>query len=1524
MDERYFDSCYSLDHIFVDDENENYSSDDGVLFNKDRTVLYRYPHDYSEKEYRIPEGTVQVAPYAFDESKVTSIHIPSTVEFFTAVEYCSFLESYSVSDENLEFSSVEDVLFDKDTESLIQYPQAKRGAVYNYDDDDKDYYYYEAPSTLKTINSWAFDSCFYLNKIVLPSSLEYIFDIAFNNIQGSFKLKEVVFNENSNLKEIGDSAFMECSDLEVFEITAIEPPKLEQGVFSAAGDDFTVYAPDNTFELYQNSDWANVTQNLERGDSLSNHTVNFNTNGGQSVNSINTVYIDTEIIPQREGYVFGGWYFSSNMSGQRAEFPMPVRERVNLYAKWYTQLNGTEGLRFSLQSQTDTYAVIGYRGSSSSVTVPTNHNGKLVTAIGTGAFEEITHITEITLPETIKEIKNYAFAGNYNNIMKLSRLNFNGDMLETIGNYAFSYCNNLESITLPPKLKSIGTRAFNNCVSLKFISIPQNVETIENYVFSSCSQLASVSVNPLNTEYRSEEGILYDKNQTTLLYYPQAKSNESFNMPNSVVTIKSGAFGGATHLKEITLSQSLEDIETTAFHFSGIEEIIIPESMISINPSVFRNTPLKDITIGENIVEIVDMFHDIYGLENIDVNEQNNTFKSEDGVLYSNDKKTLLRYPLAKKGTFTMPSGVEEIAPRAFSYSEVEKIVMNEGLKEIGDEAFYQNNNLFQIALPESLEKIGDNAFMNSKNLKGVFLSNPTDYPLLGLNSFAGVNSSITVYAPSEIVDDLQNDTTWNTFDIDQKDRVIDGYHLTFLDEEEGYRIESVIKDEKDLTVPSQIDGVDIVEVGSFAFNATVRRIQLPYTVKTIHSYAFTTNLDSQLSTIVFEQGSLLEEIGQNAFFDCRALTNIVLPSSPPEVIGAATITELAGRVRLITDDISLYENTVFEALSIVSNSDVFGDFVATQKDSQMKITGYLGEDREIIVPDEINSLPVVSVAKNLINPTTIRVVVSAGIKEIEDFAFSSNIYNLDVYETPMAITDIVFENGVETIGKRAFDGLNIKNINIPASVTDISVEAFDGCFSIEEITVDEMNGVYSSFGGALFNKDQTRLIKYAVGSPRLEYIVKDEVEVIGESAFSYANNLISISLNEELEVISRLAFNGCNFLLDLELPEGLLRIEAFAFKDCYRMNNLFVPELVEDISYGAVMDCSEMKAVYVDYSNDNYKSIDGVLFDKSEETLISYPAGKSGEYSIPSTVQNISPYAFYGSNLININIPGSVLQIGEYAFANSMLETITISEGIEQLPQGMLKDCLSLESVSLSEGVRDISAEFAMGANKLRNIDFPDSLETIGERAFYGVSKLNAVQLPDSLSSIGDGAFAGCGGMTQFTMPRILNDLGEGILSGSDSLREITMTTQYALKELFGEIIAEGIPASVKDIYAHPGEGDIPEGFFKGYHKIESIYLPSTLGIIAKEAFMNCSSLIRVEIPSGYEMSSIAERAFYNCSSLEVFEIMKGNPPALHSTAFSGQDGEPENLKIYVPSGESYDSYSEADTWQNLEIVAI
>ena len=174
-----------------------------------------------------------------------------------------------------------------------------------------------------------------------------------------------------------------------------------------------------------------------------------------------------------------------------------------------------------------------------------------------------------------------------------------------IGWCAFSGCTGLKSITIPSSVTEIGGYAFRGCKGLKSITIPSSVTEIGENAFRGCKGLTSITADKNNKNYTSVNGVLFNKNKTEILAYPNAKSS-SYVIPSSVKEIGSAAFYDCTGLKSVTIPSSVKEIGIDAFSgCTGLKSVTISNGVTNIESWAFYGcTGLKSVTIPSSVAEI--------------------------------------------------------------------------------------------------------------------------------------------------------------------------------------------------------------------------------------------------------------------------------------------------------------------------------------------------------------------------------------------------------------------------------------------------------------------------------------------------------------------------------------------------------------------------------------------------------------------------------------------------------------------------------------------------------------------------------------------------------------------------------------------------------------------------------------------------------------------------------------------------------------------------------------------------------
>ena len=342
----------------------------------------------------------------------------------------------------------------------------------------------------------------------------------------------------------------------------------------------------------------------------------------------------------------------------------------------------------------------------------------------------------VVIPPSVRELDDLAFgvenySGETPNRYALHTVIFSQG-LRRIGYRAFFNCRDLDGVRLPKGLREIGEDAFCFCRSISDITVPETVEGVEQRAFGYCSDLKKAVFRD-GCRWLGGMAFAYCNGLDTVILpktlvfigsecFLNCASLKEIDRPESVKKIYSGAFKGCVSLKSFTFKSCLENVEDLLLHtpFAECDELTVFE-------------------LGNNVTN-AEWLPSAPKLQEIRVGKDHPAFTSGDGVLYSKDKKTLVRVPSGKSGEFTVPRGVAAIAPHAFHECvDITEVTFPSTLTSIGEGAFCRCYSLRSIEITGKVKSVGALAFEECSGLTGAHISHSVSY--IGECAFYGCDA---------------------------------------------------------------------------------------------------------------------------------------------------------------------------------------------------------------------------------------------------------------------------------------------------------------------------------------------------------------------------------------------------------------------------------------------------------------------------------------------------------------------------------------------------------------------------------------------------------------------------------------------------------------------------------------------------------------------------------------------------------------------------------------------------------------
>ncbi len=735
----------------------------------------------------------------------------------------------------------------------------------------------------------------------------------------------------------------------------------------------------------------------------------------------------------------------------------------------------------------------------------------------------------------------------------------------------------------------------------------------------------------------------------------------------------------------------------------------------SVTTAPWNPNAVKKVVLGKDITDaqMGDLTSFRY-IESYEVENGNTVYSSEAGVLFDENKETILAYPRQKAGeSYNIPNSVTAIGRHAFGGSAfLHELSIPEGVTVIREWAFYAAS-ITSVTLPESLTTIENQAFRNCTGLTTVNIpKNVTSiwgnifYNCSALESISVDNNNANYSAEGGVLFD-RNKTRLICYPCAKNltDYSIPG-SVTNISDSAFYECEKL----ESVTIPA---GVTEIEYSAFAYCSKLNSINIPAGLTMIGNGLFM-NCTS-LTDIVIPEG--VTDINPMAFGDCEKLKSVTIPKSVSRIKEDA----FSGCDSL-TDIIYNGNENDWKKIDLSYVGNAWNSYNITYNDVSVVAQGTCGDN----LSWELDADGILTIS-------------GTG-------AVTSHPWN---------DTDIIGDH-------------RVTKAVIGSGVTDLTDAGFESCPWLEEISVDKANTEYTSEDGILFNKNKTEIIQYPCNKEGDEYTVPDRVTVIGDYAFVGCSNLTGISLPDGVTTIGTGAFSKCSELADINIPDSVTDMKAAAFFRCTSIEDISIPEGVKAVKNRTFAGCSKLKSITF---SDSVTSIEEDAFNNCSSLTDVYYGGAGTKWN---TLQ--SNIAANNSSLTNAKIHYMKGSCGSNAAWTLTKDGVLTISGIGET-EWTAGECWKPEDVKkliIEEGINAIGDEQFSDCQKLTEAEIAGSVTEIGDWSFYCCYELTDIVIPENVTSVGEGAFAECILLKNVTIPVTVSKIEADAFSGCTSLSDV------------------------------------------------------------------------------------------------------------------------------------------------------
>ena len=859
--------------------------------------------------------------------------------------------------------------------------------------------------------------------------------------------------------------------------------------------------------------------------------------------------------------------------------------------------------------------------------------------------------------------------------------------VRTSGEWAFNNCRKIERVIVSAGVERICDFAFAGCESIKEIVLSEGLKEIGNAAFGDCHNLINVNI-PDSVEKMGPQ------------VFTDCYKLERIKLPESVERIERNMFSACESLVELGIGSRINKIEKRVFSgCKSLASIILPESINEIPEEAFSDcSSLKEISLSENVRTIErKAFEGCSALESI-----------SHGKNLIQVKKEAFK-GCVKLKSFDFPESLRAVSSGVFEgCASLKSVTIPAGVTRIEDGAFRGCKNLTTIVLPESVEVIDASAFEDVPNGafnqhgNGLYLEqygNPYYWFILPANYNAKVCE-----VSSESVK-IAKDAFSKSGHIQ---KIVIPKNIENLQTSYGDEVKSIVIYDSLRNARKALEGGSV----DFYRELVVRSIESDEVLNVVPAHY-------EIADIVrgsWQQGNQIKFAKIDNYFSKTksksakiktSITRLMYPKDLEDKYREQYLAYLNTNSKAVVmqaiEDEDLDVLAFLGKNGLIKKASVKTYIAEATKRNAIAITAYLLE---------YNNQPKGSIPKP---PKTVLKAAKKKEPSLKEWEFR-NLGNGNIEiakykggkKTTVEVPESFHDQTIVSIGADAFSGrrakscLSIERIVIPDCVKRIGKNAFDHCENLKELTLPAA------------------------------------LESIGENAFSACRKIKSFSIPDSVKTIGRRAFSGCSGIKEFSFPSSTKEVSELVLDGCVNLENVSLSPFTRKVGKNAFNGCKRLKALEIDTDNKHYVSVEGVLFDKDMNTIVSYPNAKANTYLIPEGVETIGRYAFSKcADLRSITLPDSVKSIEEGAFSGcTKLQHIHVSQKLEIIGGHAFSLCPFAE-IELPDSLRVIG-EYAFSNCLLKSVTVPEGVQELGNEAFFLTRSLEKVILPASLTKIG------------------------------------------------------------------------------------------------------------------------------------------------------------------------------------------